>query len=156
TGYRIYLGTSAPACGGTPFRAITSPQAGGTVVTGLSAGTTYFARLTPVDSSGNESAGSATPSAAAHADFAVPPPTATSFGSVTTGAALERAFVVQNTSGASITGTAAVAAPFSIVLGASFTVAAGASQTMTVRFAPTTPGTFASSVVFTVGPDMLS
>ena len=60
--YRIYLGTSAPACPGTPFRTVTSstttPPSGqtvSTVVTGLTAGTTYFARITAVDSAGNES-----------------------------------------------------------------------------------------------------
>ena len=155
-GYRIYLGTSAPACGGTPFRTITSAQAVSTIVTGLTAGTMYFARVSAVDSSGNESACSAMASGAAHADFGVTPATAISFGNITTGQAVDRAFVVQNTSAASITGTATVAAPFSLVSGGSFTIAAGASQTVTIRFQPTTPGTFASNVVFTVGPDTVS
>src|SRR5690242_15821935 len=60
--YRIYLGTSTPACPGTPFRTVTSStttpppgQAVSTVVTGLTAGTTYFARITAVDAAGNES-----------------------------------------------------------------------------------------------------
>src|SRR5215831_3937558 len=155
-GYRIYLGTSPPACGGTPFRTITSAQAASTIVTGLTAGTIYFARVTAVDSAGDESACSGTASGAAHADLGVTPATATSFGSVTTGEAVDRTFVVQNTSAASITGTATVAAPFSLVSGGSFTVAAGASQTVTIRFRPTTSGTFVSNVVFTAGPDTVS
>jgi hypothetical protein len=53
--YRIYLGTSAPACPGTPFRTVArrrhaaAGQTVSTVVTGLTAGTTYFGR-TAVDS----------------------------------------------------------------------------------------------------------
>jgi len=161
--YRIYLGTSAPACPGTPFRTVasstTTPPSGqtvSTVVTGLTAGTTYFSRITAVDSSGNESACSAAASAVARGDFGVTPTGATSFGSVTTGTAVDRTFTVQNTSAASISGTATVTAPFSIVSGGTLTLAAGASQTVTVRFQPTTTGTFASNVIFTVGSDTAS
>ena len=75
--YRIYLGTSSPACPGTPFRTVTAPTAAptagqtvSTVVTGLTAGTTYFSRITAVDSSGNESACSAAASAVARGDSA--------------------------------------------------------------------------------------
>ena len=53
--YRIYLGTSSPACPGTPFRTVTAPtatptagQTVSTVLTGLTAGTTYFSRITAV------------------------------------------------------------------------------------------------------------
>ena len=85
--YRIYLGTSAPACPGTPFRTVTAstttPPAGqtaSTVVTGLTAGTTYFARITAVDAAGNESTCTPVTSAVARGDFNVTPTTATSFG----------------------------------------------------------------------------
>jgi hypothetical protein len=161
--YRIYLGTSTPACPGTPFRTVTSStttpppgQAVSTVVTGLTAGTTYFARITAVDAAGNESTCTPVTSAVARGDFNVTPTTATSFGSVTTGTAVDRTFTVQNTSAASISGTATIAAPFGVVSGGTFTVAAGASQTATVRFQPTTTGTFASSVAFTVGSGIRS
>jgi len=161
--YRVYLGTSAPACPGTPFRTVTSstttPPSGqtvSTVVTGLTAGTTYFARITAVDSAGNESTCTPAASGVAQGDFGVTPSASTNFGSVTTGTAVDRAFTVQNTSAATISGTATVAPPFSVVSGGPFTVAAGASQTVTVRFQPTTTGTFASNVVFTVGSDSVS
>jgi len=161
--YRIYLGTSAPACPGTPFRTVTSsttaPPSGltvSTVVTGLTAGTTYFARITAVDSAGNESTCTPAASGVAQGDFGVTPSASTNFGSVTTGTAVDRAFTVQNTSAATISGTATVAPPFSVVSGGPFTVPAGASQTVTVRFQPTTTGTFASNVVFTVGSDSVS
>jgi hypothetical protein len=161
--YRIYLATSSPACPGTPFRTVTAPtttptagETVSTVVTGLIAGTTYFSRITAVDAAGNESTCSAAASAVAQGDFGVTPTTATSFGSVTTGTAVDRTFTVQNTSTGSISGTATVAAPFSVVSGGTFTLAAGVTQTVTVRFQPTTAGTFASNVIFAVGSDTVS
>jgi len=61
-GYRLYLDTRTPTCPGGPFLAVPSPAAAPasaqTVsdhVTGLTASTTYFARVTAVDTSGNES-----------------------------------------------------------------------------------------------------
>ena len=60
--YRIYLATSSPSCPGASFFTVgapmSSPASGETlsrVVASLSAGTTYFARITAVDTSGNES-----------------------------------------------------------------------------------------------------
>src|SRR4030095_16034183 len=60
--YRIYLGTSSPACpsasvvtGASPPSSPASGQTLSIVVTALSAGTTYFAHVTAVDASGNES-----------------------------------------------------------------------------------------------------
>ena len=61
-GYRLYLGTTQPDCPGSSFHAVSSPTAapdpGETVstrVTALTADATYVARLTAVDTSGNES-----------------------------------------------------------------------------------------------------
>ena len=112
--------------------------------------------MTAVDTSGNESACSGSASGVAQPDFSVTPSTATSFGSVTIGSTADRTFTVQNTSTASLSGTATVGAPYSIVSGASFSLAAGASQAVTVRFRPTTGGTFASNVNFTAGGDTMS
>ena len=125
-------------------------------VTGLAAGTTYFVRVTAVDTSGNESACSGSASGVAQPDFSVTPSAATSFGSVTIGSTADRTFTVQNTSTASLSGTATVGAPYSIVSGASFSLAAGASQAVTVRFRPTGAGTFAGNVNFTAGGDTMS
>ena len=162
-GYRVYLGTSPPACPGTPFSTVssstTTPSSGqtvSTVLTGLTAGATYYARITAVDSSGNESTCSGVASGVAQGSFGVTPTTGTSFGSVTTGTAVDRTFTVQNTSAANISGTATAAAPFSVASGSPFSLAPGASQNVTVRFRPTTTGTFASNVVFTAGVDTVS
>jgi Divergent InlB B-repeat domain len=161
--YHVYLGTAAPSCPGASFLTVSSPtstppsgQTVGSRVTGLTAGATYFARITAVDSTGNESVCSPTASGVAQADFSVTPTTTTDFGSVTTGAIVDRNFTVQNTSTVSISGTASVGSPYSIVGGGSFALAAGASQVVTVRFQPTGAGTFAGNVNFTAGGDTIS
>jgi hypothetical protein len=162
-GYRIYLGTSAPACPSSSFHTVssstTAPTPGQTVstrITALSAGTTYFARVTAVDTSGNESACSSSASGIAQPDFSVSPTGATSFGSVAVNGTVDRTFTVQNTSTASISVTASVGSPFSIVSGGSGSLAAGASRTVTVRFQPTTSGSFAGNVNFTGNGDSIS
>jgi hypothetical protein len=162
-GYRLYLGTGTPACPSGSFHAVSSPTTGpaaGQLVnnrlTGLVANTTYFARVTAVDQSGNESACSGTASGVAHADINVTPTTSVSFGTVAAGGIVDRTFAVQNTSGASLSGSVSVGAPFRIVSGASFTLAAAATQNVVVRFQPTTGGTFAGNVNVTAAGDTLS
>ena len=161
--YRIYLGTSSPACPSASFFTVASPtsspasgQTLSRVVASLTADTTYFARVTAVDTSGNESACSAAASGVAKADFSVTPSTTTSFGSVAVGTTVDRTFTVQNTSTISLSGTASIGAPYSIQTGGSFSLAAGASQTVTVRFRPTSSGTFAGNVNFVAGSDTIS
>jgi hypothetical protein len=162
-GYRLYLGTGTPACPSGSFHAVssptTAPAAGQQVnnrLTGLVANTTYFARVTAVDRNGNESTCSGTASGVAHADINVTPTTSVSFGTVAAGGSVDRTFTVQNTSGASLSGSVSVGAPFRIVSGGSFTLAAAATQNVLVRFQPTTSGTFAGNVNVTAAGDTLS
>ncbi len=161
--YRIYLGTATPSCPSGSFLTVASPTstppAGQVVssrVTALTAGATYFARISAVDSSGNESSCSPSASGIAQADFSVTPTATTNFGNITVGSSANATFTVQNTSTTSLTGTASVAAPYSIVSGGSFSLAAGASQVVTVRFQPTAAGTFAGNVNFTANGDTAS
>jgi hypothetical protein len=125
-------------------------------VTALVAGTTYFARVTAVDTSGNESACSAAASGVAQPDFSVTPSGTTSFGSVALNSTADQTFTVQNTGTTTVSGTATIGAPYSIVAGSAFLLAAGASQTVTVRFRPTTAGTFAGNVNITADGDTIS
>jgi hypothetical protein len=162
-GYRVYLGTTQPACPGSSFHAVSSPtpspDGGETVstrVSALTAGTTYVARLTAVDTSGNESPCTGAVSGVARADFGVTPSTATSFGTIAVGSSVDRTFTVQNTGGASLSGTTSVGAPFRIVTGGSFSLAPGASQAVTVRFQPTSAGSFAGNATFTANGDTVS
>src|SRR3972149_6911227 len=60
--YRVYNGTSSPACPSSSFQVVPSPTpapTSGSVInyqlTGLNTGTTYLVKVTAVDSSGNES-----------------------------------------------------------------------------------------------------
>jgi hypothetical protein len=162
-GYRVYIATSTPACPGSSFHAVpsstSSPSSGQTVsrtITGLNAGTTYWVRVTAVDSSGNQSACTTAASGVARASLSVSPTGAVNFGSIATGSTVDRTFTVQNTTGATVSGGASVGAPFSIVSGASFSLAAGASQSVVVRFRPTAAGSFAANVSFTAGGDTVS
>jgi List-Bact-rpt repeat protein/centrosomal CEP192-like protein len=162
-GYRVYIGTTTPACPSSSFHAVSSPtssptsgQTVSTRISALTADTTYVVRLTAVDTSGNESACTGSVSGAALADVTVTPTGATTFGSITVNGTVDRTFTVQNTSTASISVTASVGSPFSIVSGGSGSLAAGASRVVTVRFRPTTVGTFAGNVTFTGGGDTIS
>ena len=162
--YRVYYGASAPQCPGGTFVQVPSststPSANQTVtsrLTGLTAGTLYNVSLTAVDSAGRESACSTGASAVAQVDFAVAPTATVNFGNVTIGSVLDQVFTVQNTRGGTVTGTASVSAPFSIVSGSPFTlVGAGATQTVTVRFAPTTSVLASTNVSFAADGDTRS
>ncbi len=161
--YRIYLGTTTPTCPGASFHPVsssTSTPASGEIVAsrivGLSAGTMYFARVTAVDSSGNESGCSSSASGSALVDFSVTPTTSTSFGSITVGSSVTRTFTVQNTSLTNLSGSVSVGAPFTVISGSAFSLAPGASHTATVRFAPTSAGSFAGNVNVTADGDTLS
>jgi hypothetical protein len=161
--YRVYLATAVPSCPSSSFLTVSSPTSAPTAgqaiasrVTALSAGATYFVRISAVDGAGNESACSTSASGVAQVDFSVTPTATTDFGSVTIGGVVDRTFTVQNTSTASISGAASVGSPYSVVAGGSFTLAPGASQVVTVRFRPTVGGTFTGNLNFTVGGDTLS
>ena len=161
--YRIYLATTVPACPSASFHSVSSttatPSSGqgvATRISGLGGGTTYFARITAVDFTGNESACSPTVSGVARPDFSVTPAAAIAFGSLAVGGSADQTLTVQNTSAATLTGTTSVAAPFSIVSGGSFSLASGASQVVTIRFRPTTGGTFATNVTVAAGGDTVS
>jgi hypothetical protein len=162
-GYRIYLGTATPSCPSASFLTVASststPSTGQTVstrVAALTAGATYFVRISAVDTTGNESSCSTSASGVAQADFSVTPTATTNFGSIAVGSSADATFTVQNTSTTSITGTASVGAPYSIVSGGSFSLAAGAGQVVTVRFRPTAAGTFAGNVNFAASGDAIS
>ena len=92
----------------------------------------------------------------ADADITVTPSTSVGFGTVAAGGSVDRTFTVRNTSGASLSGSVSVGAPFRIVSGGSFTLAAAATQNVVVRFQPTAGGSFAGNVNVTAAGDTLS
>src|SRR5207245_680164 len=156
--YRVYYGLSTrPSCPGASYlqfaSSTPSPAPGQTVtarLTGLSTGSLYYVAVTAVDTNGNESACITPLSAVARIDFSVSPTATVNFGSVAIGGLADQTFTVQNTGGGTVSGTASVPAPFSVVSGGSFNlVGVGATQAVTVRFSPTVAATASASVTFT-------
>jgi Big-like domain-containing protein/purple acid phosphatase-like protein len=162
--YRVYLATSGAPCPTSSSFAVASPtpspgpnQPVSSRLTGLRAGTPYSVAVTAVDLAGSESACSDVASGVARAEFAVSPTGPVNFGSVGVGSFAEQTFTVSNSGGGTVTGAAAVAAPFSIVSGSPFTLSgAGATQAVRVRFTPTTSTTASATVSFTANGDTIS
>jgi Bacterial Ig domain/HYDIN/CFA65/VesB-like, Ig-like domain len=155
--YRLYYGTSSSPCPGAAVVQVASPtstpgpnQTISARLTGLATGTLYNVAVSAVDAAGLQSACSVIASAIARADFAVSPTGTVNFGSVNLGSSSERTFTVSNTGGGTISGSAFVVAPFSIVSGSPFTLSGvGATQAVNVRFAPTTAATVSTNLSFT-------
>jgi Big-like domain-containing protein/glucodextranase-like protein len=155
--YRLYYGTASSPCPGSSSVQVASPtsspgpnQTMSARLPGLTTGTLYNVAVSAVDASGNQSSCSTTASAVARADFAVSPAGAVNFGSVNLGSFGERTFIVSNTTGGTISGSASIVAPFSIVSGSPFTLSGvGATQAVNVRFTPTTTTTVSTNLSFT-------
>lgn len=78
-------------------------------------------------------------------------PSSVSFGAIAVGSSADRTISVQNTGGGTLSGSASVTVPFSIVSGSPYSLAAGQSQVVTVRYSPTTAGTNTQVATFTGG-----
>src|SRR2546425_6115264 len=162
--YRVYYSTSATPCPGATFFTVASststPPSSQTVsfrLTGLATGATYNVSVTAVDTGGSESSCSSVASAVAQVDIAVTPTGTTGFGNVNVGSFATQTFTVQSTRSGTITGTASVPAPFTIVSGSPFTlVGTGATATVTVRFAPISAVLSSTNVSFTADGDTMS
>ncbi|MCL0083854.1 choice-of-anchor D domain-containing protein, partial [Thermodesulfovibrionales bacterium] len=81
--------------------------------------------------------------------LSVTPDPSLDFGSVIVTQSRDLDFTVTNTGGGTLTGSATVAAPFSIIGESSFSLGAGLNTTVTVRFSPTATGSFSETVAFT-------
>lgn len=161
--YRLYYGMSGSPCPSSSVVQVTSPTSSpspGQVMSyrlsGLTAGTLYYVSVSAVDTSGNPSNCSLVASAVARSDFGVSPTGTVNFGSVNVGSFVDRTFTVTNTGGGTISGTASVASPFSVVSGSPFSLTVGATQTVTVRFAPTSGMTASANLTFAASGSSLS
>jgi hypothetical protein len=74
-----------------------------------------------------------------------------SLGTILSGAHTTGSFTVQNIGGGLLSGTASVAAPFTIVSGGTYNLTANQSQTVVVGFNPTTVGSLNQNVSLTGG-----
>jgi hypothetical protein len=126
-------------------------------LTGLTTGTLYSIAVSAVDAGGLESGCSNVASGVARADFSVNPTGTINFGSVNLGSFAEQTVTVSNTGGGTVSGTASVAAPFSIVSGSPFTLGGvGASQAIKVRFTPTTTTIVSTALTVAAGGGTVS
>jgi hypothetical protein len=81
-------------------------------------------------------------------------PNGINFGSVLTNTVSSQTFIVQNTGGGTLTGTATVSGAFSIVAGGTYSLSANQSQNVTVGFSPKAAGLVTNTVTFTGGGGM--
>jgi hypothetical protein len=162
--YRVYYGTSGSPCAGSSWMPVASPTTSPSVgqrvsarLTGLTTGTSYNVAVSAIDAAGAESPCSNVASAVSRSELAVSPAGSVSFGTVALGSFAEQSFTVSNTSGGTISGSASVGAPFSIVSGTPFTLAGqGSMQSVIVRFTPTTTTTVSTTLSFTAAGGTLS
>jgi hypothetical protein len=162
--YRLYYGPSTSPCPGSASVQVAAPtstpgsnQTMSYRLTGLTAGTLYNVAVTAVDSIGLQSVCSSVASAVARSEFALSPTGTVNFGSINVGGFADRVFTVSNTGGGTISGSAAIAAPFSVVSGSPFTLSgAGATNAVTVRFTPVTNTTVSANLSVTASGLTLS
>jgi hypothetical protein len=84
--------------------------------------------------------------------IAVTPPSL-DFGTVDVGASVSKTFTVKNVGSGRLTGQATTAAPYQIVSDKTYNLTANQSQTITVRFAPSSAGTFHNTINFSSDGD---
>jgi hypothetical protein len=162
--YRLYYDTASSPCPGSSSVQVASPTSspGSNLtmsfrLTGLTSGSLYNVAVSAVDASGLQSSCSSIASAIARAEFAVSPTGTVNFGSVSLGSFAEQTFTVSSTGDGTVSGSASVAAPFSIASGSPFTLSgAGATQAVKVRFTPTTTTTVSTNLTFTAGGSTIS
>ena len=162
--YRLYYATGSSPCPGSSSVQVASPTSspGPSLtmsyrLTGLTSGMLYNVAVSAVDATGNQSSCSSIASAIARAEFAASPTGTVNFGSVNLGSFAEQTFTVSSTGGGTVSGSASVAAPFSIASGIPFTLSgAGATQAVKVRFTPTTTTTVSTNLTFTAGGGTIS
>jgi PKD repeat protein len=106
----------------------------------------YVLRLTAND--GQYSASSNTTITVKPWQQLVVSPQSLSYGNVMVGNNSNRNFVVINTGGQNLSGTASAAAPFGVIAGSSYEVLPGQTNTVTVAFSPIAAGVFAGQVIF--------
>ena len=78
-------------------------------------------------------------------------PASQDFGTIQVGSTAERTFYVTNSGGATLSGSATVPTPFSIVSGGNYDLAANASHAVVIRYSPAVAGTNNATVTFTGG-----
>ncbi len=147
TGSATVAGAPYSVTAGSPFSIAPGQTQNVTVAFAPVAAGTFSTNLI-VASNGGASTNALTGVGVTPAQLGVSP-SSLNFGAITTGGVAYASFVVTNSGGASLSGTATVGLPFAVVTNGSFNLGGFASTNVIVQFAPATPGTWTSNVVFT-------
>ena len=147
TGSATVAGAPYSITAGSPFTVAPGQTQNVTVTFAPIVAGTFNTNLV-VASNGGASTNALTGVAVTPAQLAISP-SSWNFGAITTGGMAFVSFTTTNSGGASLSGTAAVGLPFAVVTNSSFNLAGFASTNVVVHFAPATPGTWTSNVVFT-------
>jgi hypothetical protein len=73
------------------------------------------------------------------------------YGTIAVGSSSDKVFQVQNVGGGTLSGSASVAGPFSVVSGSPYSLTASQMVAVVVRYSPTAAGTNTTNVAFTGG-----
>jgi len=147
-GYNVYDGSAS----GNYTNVTSVGNVTNATISGLTEGVTYYFAITTLSASGLESAYSS------EISYTVPTavpgiqvtPGSIGFGTVLAGTSVTNRFVVQNTGTGTLSGSASVSAPFSVVSGGSYSLGAGQTQAVVVVFSPLTANQYTQSVSFSV------
>lgn len=152
-GYNVYDGSAS----GNYTNVTSVGNVTNATISGLTEGATYYFAITTLSTSGLESAYSS------EISYTVPngtipngvpaiqvTPGSIGYGTVLAGTSVTKQFVVQNTGTGTLSGSASVSGPFSVVSGGSYSLGAGQTQAVVVAFSPLAASTYTQSVSFSV------
>ena len=148
-GYKVYYGSAS----GNYTNISSVGNVTNATIPGLTDGATYYFAATSLSTSGLESGYSSEISYTIPS--AVPTlqvnPGSIGYGTILTGTSKTNSFTVQNIGTGTLSGTATVGSPFSIVSGGSYNLGAGQTQLVLVAFRPLVASNYNQSVSFSGG-----
>ena len=147
-GYNIYDGSAS----GYYTNVTSVGNVTSATISGLTEGATYYFATTTLSTSGLESAYSS------EISYTVPngvpgiqvTPGSIGYGTVLAGTSVTNQIVVQNVGTGTLSGSASVSGPFSVVSGGSYSLGAGQTQAVVVVFSPLAASKYTQSVSFSV------
>ncbi len=148
TGYNVYYGSAS----GNYTNVTSVGNVTNATISGLTEGATYYFAATALNTLGLESTYST------EVSYTVPAtpvlqvtPGSIGYGTMLVGTSKTNNFTVQNIGTGTLSGSASVSAPFSVVSGGSYNLGAGQTQLVMVSFSPVVASNYNQSVSFTGG-----
>ena len=148
-GYKVYYGSAS----GNYTNVTSVGNVTNATISGLTEGATYYFASTTLDTSGLESVYSS------ELSYTVPngvpgiqvTPGNLVYGTLLVGTSATNIFTVQNVGTGTLSGSATVSAPFSVVSGGSYSLATGQTQAVMVAFSPSAASNYNQNVSFSGG-----